>query len=164
MSNYGIRTTQNDQDVSSNNFSYDTTKKHLLVDLTQPQKQLAVLDNFVPGTALQLTGIVDDYKEEILLTIPHNNGFKPTPLSYYFIKSISGDPTQGGGYSQNIYFFSGSAGTFQDIITLRTWPDRSEFVHLVQDFSSGTIWSSPAPSFLMRIKYFIFSNPIDRVL
>ena len=144
--------------------AYDSRKKHLLADLSQPQKHLDILDNFTPGTALALTGVINDYKEEVLFTIPHHLGFQPYVLGYFFIKSISGDVSQGGGYSANTYFFSGSAGTFEDSIKVRANTTNFQIVHVLQDFGFSTTWNSPAPTYSMRIKYFIYSNPVDRIL
>lgn len=150
--------------IDSGPLLYDTRNKHLSANLLANPKHLDILDNFNGGTALQLTGILNDYKEEVLFQINHNLKFTPETLAYMLIKSISNDASQGGGYAQNAYFYSGSAGTFKDVLTIRADASTFQIVHILQDFGFSSIWTSPAPNYLFRIKYFIFANSIDKIL
>lgn len=149
-------------DVQQGTLQYDTRKTHLITSLTASPKHLDILDNFIPGTALALTGILNDDKKEVLFSIPHNLGFTPEILGYFFVKSISGDPSQGGGYGQQNYVFAG--GAFQDYVYIYANDTDFQIIHEVIDFGSSTTWTSPAPTYVMRVKYFIFANPTDRIL
>lgn len=159
----GIIISDNIRGKSLGNVTYNTSNKHLILNVNAQPKHLDVFDT-VPGTALALAGGLNEYHEEILLTINHGLGFKPTVLMYFYVLADTADITQNNRYGADQYFFSGSAGTFADILTHREDANKVELFHYVQDYGFNTIWTSPAPNFTMRIKYFVFSNPVDQVL
>lgn len=156
MSGVGILIVPDGSDINDGVPIYDSRNRHMLVDLEANPKHLDVVD-IVPGTALALAGGLNEYHEEVLISIDHNLSFRPTVWVYF-------TDLGGTGYGQDFYFFSGSAGTFADALAHRESEDKVEIFHYVQDYANNTIWTSPAPNYKFRIKYFVFSNPNDRIL
>lgn len=63
---------------------YDTRKKKLTVDVNIEPPHLNIIESLSGGTKFSVAAADTSLKEETLLTIPHQLGFKPMFLVYFY--------------------------------------------------------------------------------
>lgn len=138
---------------------YDSRNKRLQVSLIDTPPKLAILDNFVGGTAL-VSSTSAQQREVLGTPIKHNLPYTPEVFMYIYTKSYGGSITdaKAGGYGGGAYFYSGSSGTIEDKIFFEVDDKEVRIVHTLDDFLFGGGYVSDAPKYLLRIKYYILSN------
>lgn len=144
--------------------AYDSRLGRLQTDLTRTPPHLALIDNFPGGNAFTSNPAGSPATvttREVLATIPHGLPFTPEVLVYFFVKSVNGNPADANanGYSASVYFLSGASGTVEDTVNIEVDSKELRIVHQLQDFGFGVTYTSPAPGYLFRVKYYILSNP-----
>src|SRR5665213_766818 len=85
--------------------AYDSRKPRLQVTLVDTPPKLAILDNFVGGSALVST--IGTQQREVLGTpIEHGLPFTPEVFFYIYTKTYAGSSTdsRAGGYGGQAYF------------------------------------------------------------
>lgn len=146
-------------DVPEQKFSSETM--HLPVDFESDPKHYQVV-TMNGGSAFSMDGITfAGVQQETLLSIEHNYDYTPFCFAYFYVVSYAGSETHpsAGAYGDMFYPYSGTAGTLQDFITFRVTDKKFEIVHYLEDFGYGVAYTSTAPNYLLRIKYYI--APID---
>lgn len=134
------------------NVTYDSRNIRPQIAVGRDPKHLDIL-NIPPGTAIVTSAGNGFFAQEILLTIKHGLKYKPKVLVYFYIVS-------NGRYGIGKYLYG--AGAADDSISYRVDSEKLEIIHTLDDTSLHTGLTSTAPSFIgIRIKYLIFSNPID---
>lgn len=145
--------------------AYDSRLGRLQADLTRTPPHLALIDNLVGGSAFASNPAGSPStvitRELLVPPIPHGLPFTPEVLCYFFVKSVNGNPADANanGYSASVYFLSGSSGTIEDTVNIEVDSKELRIVHQLQDFGFGVTYTSPAPGYLFRVKYYILSNP-----
>lgn len=134
---------------------YTTLRRHLHVDMEADPPHLDIVE--LRGT--NIAASQGSFALETLLTIKHGLPFKPHCMGYFYVKDHTTDPSIVGAYADGAYYYSGAAGTIEDKIFWDADDTNFYIQHRLDNFSvSGTV-TSTAARFLMRVKYFIFSNP-----
>lgn len=143
-------------DSNPNDATYDSRRQRLQASLGDTPAHLALLDNFSGGTAL--AGAITPVRE-ILLPIPHNLPYTPEVLIYFFAKAYKGSTTDPltGGYGGGSYIYPTTGPAYFDRIFVEVNATSVNIVHQLDDFD-GTAFTSTAPNFTLRIKYYILSN------
>jgi len=139
--------------------AYDSRKPRLQADMTRTPKHMAILDDFPGGTGLVSTAD-GSISREILLPIPHHLPYTPEAIVYFYVKKYNGSITdpKAGLYGGNIILYSGSSGTIADQIVVEVDSQEVRIVHTLQDLGFGGGYVSDAAKYLLRLKYYIFSN------
>lgn len=130
---------------------YDSRKPRLQVAVNRDPKHL---DSFIVSPAPLVTSAGNGfYLENIILSINHNLGYKPRVLMY--TKALNTNV-----YRCGFYFFS--FGAFDDSIIYRVTDKTLTIVQILDDstFNVG-VASSASTVGNLRIKYMLFSNPVN---
>lgn len=132
--------------------TYDSRKLRPQVALEKPSPHLDII-TLPPGTALATDVGNGYYAEEVLFSIKHELPYTPKPLVYFFVSST-------GNYAIGKYLYQ--FGAFDDYIGYRVTATEFQIVHILDDRGLNVGVTSTAPNFgNVRIKYLIFSNPIN---
>ena len=109
----------------------------------------------VTGTALVSAVGNGYYVKETLLDIKHNLTYKPEVLVYFYVIGLE-------DYAIGKYFYG--FGSADDYITYEVDEDSFRIVHILDDtfFNIGLVSSADTVG-KIRVKYMIFSNPINAV-
>ncbi len=142
----GIFIAKNKKSVGRGRNQYDSTLPHLMVSLVKnpPHMDTTIIPG---GTALALTGVGST--EETLLTIQHNLPYTPEIMIYFYVTSTE-------EYASNNFVFSGSNGTITDVIYADVDDTSVKIKHSLDTYFGA--YTSTAPDFSLRIKYYILSN------
>ena len=102
--------------------------------------------------------------QDILYRLEHKLNFAPLVDCYFYVTSVDNVTTDPAvnGYGAGVYFLSGSAGTLADILSFEA--DKNEFriVHNFDKYGFTTGFTSPAPRYKFKIKFYIYSIDIGR--
>lgn len=132
--------------------TYDSRNIRPQIAVGRDPKHLDIL-NISPGTAIVSSAGNGFLAQEVLLTIKHNLKYKPKVLVYLYIVS-------NGRYGVGSYIYGAGAAT--DSISYRVDSEKLEVIHTLDDTFLNIGLTSTAPTFVgVRVKYLIFSNPID---
>lgn len=142
----GIFIAKNKKSVGGNRNQYDSTKPHLMVSLVKNPPHMDTLV-MVGGTALSLPGAGST--EETLLTIKHNLPYTPEIMIYFYVASTE-------EYASSRFIFSGSNGTISDVIYADVDDTNVKIKHSLDTYFGA--YTSTAPDFSLRVKYYILSN------
>lgn len=158
MSDHGLLVFGQSGSPTSKENDYDSRKTRMQTLLVTKPDHLAIIDNFVGGTAL--VSNASTQQREILARFNHNLPYTPEVFMYFYVKSYGGSTTvgQAGGYQGGAYLYSGSAGTVDDAISLEVDATEVRIVHTLDDLGFGGGYVSTAPNYLLRIKYYVTSN------
>ncbi len=133
----------------------------LIYDSRNVRPQIAIdrtpkhLDIFVtPATGIVTNVGNDYYAKETLFSMKHGLKYTPKPLVYFYL--INSDR-----YGVGKYFYA--YGAADDYLAYEVDDTYFKIVHVLEDyFHAGR--TSTAPTFgNIRVKYMIFSNPIDNL-
>lgn len=137
--------------------------KKLMFDSRNPRPQVALNRTpahhdiiSVKGTAIAVTNAGADTATETLATIKHDLGYKPKVLCYFAQESSS-------RYAVGTFFYD--FGNVDDYLTYEVDEYNLYIRHKVVDNFGNNDYTSTAPaSGNIKVKYLIFSLPVDSVV
>ncbi len=156
MSELGLYIAKAGESVHDNELDFDSRNKHLLVDLNAKPKHFDVLD--ITGTALASAGTGSgSIARETLFQIAHGLPYVPKIEIYFFDSGNWNLYAGSGSYFRGTYYYEAhyGPGTF-DIIYGQA--DATYFYIKHDYFSSAGPSNSVAPTYPLKVKYYIFSN------
>lgn len=158
MSDVGLLIFGQNGGPTSNINEYDSRRPRLQASLDSNPPHLALLDNFKGGTAL--VSNVSVIQREVLARIPHVLKYTPECLVYFYTKSYKGSITDDrvGAYNGGVCEMPGNSIAIEDKIFFECDATELRIVHTLQDFGGFSPYTSEAPSYIFRIKYYILSN------
>ena len=158
IGDYGFKIFGQSNTPTTKDPAYDSAKGRLQTSLIASPPHLALIKDFKGGTPLFAAD--GERKREILLTIPHGKKYTPEAVMYFYVQSYNGSITdpKAGVYAGNIIFYSGSSGVVEDKILLEVDAKNLYVVHQVDNFLLSAGYTSDADKYLLRLKYYIFSN------
>lgn len=142
---------------TSKDTAYDSRKARMQTSLIDTPPKLAIIDNLPGGTALvSVSGSI--LREVLLPPIKHNLPYTPEVFMYFYAKSYNNSitDTHAGRYIGGQFLFAG--GSLTDVLTVEVDSKEVRIVHILDDGIFGGGYTSDAPSYLIRIKYYITSN------
>lgn len=142
----GIFIAKNKKSVGRGRNQYDSTLPHLMVNLIKNPPHIDALI-MSGGTALALTGVGST--EETLLEIKHNLPYTPEVMIYFYVTSTE-------EYSSGRFVYSGSNGTVTDVVYADVDDTNVKIKHSLDAYFGA--YTSTAPDFTLRVKYYILSN------
>ena len=136
---------------------YRSDDPHLQVNLLKDPPHLDIVE-FRGGTAFSSSSTGS--QEETVFEIEHGLSYAPEILIYMYVKSYGGstsDP-KAGSYSEKAIIMSGSSGTVADSLYASVDTEKFSIIHQLENFF-GIPYNSDADQYLIRMKYYILSNP-----
>jgi hypothetical protein len=146
-----------------NDTIYNSRRKKLTVDPESVPPHFDLLENFSGGTKWVVP--TDEYREEILLQIPHNMPFKPMFYAYFLQTSFPGGSAGpfAAQYSTNISLMLFNAvGLGQEELFADADEDNFYIKHRFQSttgFGGGGDATAYGDDYKFTIRYFIFNQP-----
>lgn len=155
MADFGIFIAKPGTIISDNSFDFDSRRKHLLVDLDANPKHFDVLS--ITGTAIHSTGSGNTATEN-LLQIAHGLPYIPKIETYIFDSGNFNLYAGSGSYYRGRYYYNSLYGPAVTD-TIYGFVDAT-YYYIKHDFTVAAAGggNSTAPSYPLKIKYYIFSN------
>jgi hypothetical protein len=154
----GIFIAQDGKPIGRGNNRFDTTRPHLQANLLKTPAHMDIPANFIAGTAQAVLDGESDIED--ILTIKHNLPYTPEVLVYFYVVSYDGSTVTypAGTYSADVLVMSGSLGTAADSLYAAVNSTDLIIRHQTESFGYPGTYTSEAPKFLVRLKYYILSN------
>lgn len=137
----------------SDEILYDSRKARLQIAIDRTPPHLG-LEN-VSSTAIASDISNNYFARETIFTMKHDLGYKPKALVYFY------NPSDGSYYVGRFYYGIGAA---EDYLTYEVTEDTFRIVHNLDDSFFQIGITSTANTFApIRVKFMLFSNPIDNL-
>lgn len=162
MSEFGILIAEDGRAIREGRNKVDSRRKTLILDLEALPPHMQI--NEVSGGNSYTDGGGTGRSKDVLLAIPHNLGFAPLVDAYFYVASYDGitGAAPAGGYAGDFYPMSGSAGTLADIFSFEATKTEILLVHYFDKYGFSTGYTSDAPKYRFRVKFYIYSIDTGR--
>lgn len=136
--------------------TFDTRKPRLQVALNQDPAHMDIIN--VRATAIRTLAVnYPTPTTEVLFTTKHNLGYKPKVLVYFFIPSTQ-------LYSTGTHYHTPPNALSDDLILYDVTDTTFSITHRLTDYFGVFDLTSTANTLGdIRVKYMIFSNPVENV-
>ena len=132
--------------------TYDSRRPRPQIALERDPSHLRIVE--VKGSNIATNAGNGYYNEETLYEFKHNLGYKPINLTYFYVLSNE-------SYGCGKYFYG--FGATDDYLTVEVDEASYKVKHIVKDYLSVGYTSNAATIGKIRVKFMIFSNPINKV-
>jgi hypothetical protein len=162
MSEFGILIAEDGSNIREGRNKLDSRRRTLILDLEADPAHMQIIE-VTGGNAYTDSGGTDR-SSDLLYTMKHNLNFVPLVDCYFYVQSYDGNSSTSpaGGYAGEFYPMSGSAGTVSDFISYEVDKTEIRLVHYFDRFGFTTGYTSDAPKYRFKVKFYIYSIDIGR--